>query len=42
LNHTEQDRVKRTYQRYSYETEMKNAWQQLGEKISLLLAQKEA
>lgn len=33
LNHTEQDRVKRTYQRHSYEVEMKAAWQLLGEKL---------
>lgn len=33
LNHTEQDRVKRTYQRHSYEAEMKSAWQLLGQKL---------
>jgi integrase len=36
LNHTEQDRVKRTYQRHSYETEMRSAWQRLGEKLETL------
>jgi hypothetical protein len=38
LNHTEQDRVKRTYQRHSYETEMKSAWQLLGEKLGEIVA----
>jgi integrase len=36
LNHTEENKVKRIYQRYSYEKEMKEAWQVLGEKIQLL------
>lgn len=34
LNHTEENRVKRTYQRHSYETEMKIAWQHLGAKLA--------
>ena len=37
LNHTEQDRVKRTYQRHSYEVEMKSAWQLLGHKLDQIV-----
>lgn len=36
LNHTEQNRVKRIYQRYSYEAEMREAWQLLSERLELL------
>jgi len=36
LNHTEQNRVKRTYQRHSYESEMREAWRVLGERLELL------
>lgn len=36
LNHTEQNRVKRTYQRHSYEPEMLNAWKLLGEYLTTL------
>ncbi|MOA46877.1 hypothetical protein D3C78_1694450 [compost metagenome] len=36
LNHTEENKVKRTYQRHSYAKEMVEAWAILGEKISLL------
>lgn len=36
LNHLEQNRVKRTYQRHSYENEMREAWHLLGERIALL------
>lgn len=36
LNHTEQNRVKRTYQRHSYESEMRGAWRILGERLELL------
>lgn len=36
LNHTEQNRVKRTYQRHSYEREMREAWRLLGERLELL------
>lgn len=36
LNHTEQNRVKRTYQRHSYEREMREAWHLLGERLELL------
>ena len=30
LNHTEQNKMKRIYQRHSYENEMREAWQILG------------
>ena len=36
LNHTEQNRVKRTYQRHSYEREMREAWRLLGKRLELL------
>lgn len=36
LNHTEESRVKRTYQRYSYDTEKREAWGLLGERLELL------
>jgi len=36
LNHTEESRVKRTYQRYSYDTEKREAWRLLGERLELL------
>jgi integrase len=36
LNHTEESRVKRTYQRYSYESEKREAWWLLGERLDLL------
>lgn len=39
LNHTEQNRVKRTYQRHSYENEMREAWRLLGERLELLTGQ---
>lgn len=38
LNHVEQNRVKRTYQRHSYEAEMQAAWALLGERVSILKA----
>jgi integrase len=38
LNHREQNRVKRIYQRHDYKAEMKAAWQLLGERLELLLA----
>ena len=34
LNHTEQNRLKRIYQRHSYQKEMKGAWELLGEHLS--------
>lgn len=36
LNHTEQNKVKRTYQHHTYEKEMGQAWKLLGERIELL------
>lgn len=36
LNHREQNRVKRIYQRHDYKKEMKAAWQLLGERIAAL------
>ena len=36
LNHTEERRVKRTYQRHSYDTEKREAWRLLGERLELL------
>lgn len=36
LNHTEQNRIKRTYQRYSYASEMRAAWELLGERLRQL------
>lgn len=38
LNHVEPNKVKRIYQRYSYEPEMKAAWRLLGERLELLKA----
>lgn len=36
LNHTEQTKVKRIYQRAQYEAPMRKAWQQLGDRLALL------
>ncbi|SDR91885.1 tyrosine-type recombinase/integrase [Pseudomonas oryzae] len=36
LNHTEENKVKRTYQRHSYTAEMTEAWMRLGERIEQL------
>ena len=36
LNHTEENRVKRIYQRYAYEAEMKLAWERLGNHLEEL------
>lgn len=36
LNHTEQTKVKRIYQRAQYEAPMREAWQRLGERLALL------
>lgn len=36
LNHTEENKVKRIYQRHSYEKEMREAWRLLGERLELL------
>ncbi|MDP5798620.1 tyrosine-type recombinase/integrase [Pseudomonas aeruginosa] len=37
LNHTEENKVKRTYQRHSYTKEMADAWHKLGKHLELLL-----
>lgn len=36
LNHIEQNRMKRIYQRHDYAAEMKQGWQVLGERLELL------
>lgn len=36
LNHTEQVKVKRIYQRAQYEAPMREAWQRLGDRLALL------
>jgi len=41
-NHKEQNRIRRTYQRYSYQPEMKQAWQLLGERLQSLTTGNEA
>ena len=40
LNHTEQNKVQRIYQRYSYAPEMKQAWDLLGKRLVSLTAGK--
>ena len=40
LNHTEESRVKRTYQRHSYEAEKRAAWLLLGGRLELLTHEK--
>jgi integrase len=37
LNHTEENKVKRTYQRQKLEAEQRNAWRALGDRINLLV-----
>jgi integrase len=36
LNHTEENKVKRIYQRHSYEAEMRQAWALLGDRLEML------
>lgn len=36
LNHVEENRIKRTYQRHSYEPEMRDAWKLLGDRLEFL------
>jgi integrase len=38
LNHTEENKMKRTYQRAQYEGHMRDAWRVLGERLELLEA----
>lgn len=37
LNHTEENKVKRIYQRYGYEPEMRQAWEKLGKYLENLM-----
>ena len=37
LNHTEPDKLKRTYQTYDYAKEKREAWRLLGERLALLI-----
>ncbi len=37
LNHTEPNKLKRTYQTYAYGKEMREAWRLLGDKLALLV-----
>ena len=37
LNHMEENKIKRIYQRYGYEAEMKQAWEKLGDRLDLLM-----
>lgn len=37
LNHVEPNKLRRTYQTYDYATEKQDAWQLLGERLSLIL-----
>jgi integrase len=37
LNHTEENKVKRTYQRQKLEAEQRNAWRVLGDRLNLLV-----
>jgi len=36
LNHTEENKMKRIYQRAQFEEPMRNAWQLWGERLALL------
>lgn len=36
LNHAEENKIKRTYQRHTYTNEMREAWRLLGERLELL------
>lgn len=42
LNHVEPNRIRRTYQRYSYKSEMRQAWDVLGERLEALTAGRKA
>jgi len=41
-NHKEPNRIRRTYQQYPYQPEMKEAWQLLGERLEALTSGQEA
>jgi hypothetical protein len=36
LNHREENKIKRTYQRHDYAAEKRGAWRLLGERLALL------
>lgn len=38
LNHTEENKIKRTYQRHSYKNEMTEAWEKLGKRLDHLVS----
>lgn len=38
LNHTEENKIKRTYQRHSYQSEMTAAWQALGKHLEKIIS----
>lgn len=38
LNHTEENKIKRTYQRHSYQSEMTAAWQALGKHLKKIIS----
>ncbi|WP_166891917.1 MULTISPECIES: site-specific integrase [unclassified Burkholderia] len=38
LNHVDENRIRRTYQTYNYEPQMREAWQKLGTRLELLSA----
>lgn len=40
LNHAEENKIKRIYQRYGYEPEMKQAWERLGDHLDKLITEK--
>ena len=39
LNHKEQNKLKRIYQRHELKEEQKHAWRLLGERLTLLLSE---
>jgi len=41
LNHVEQNRLKRIYQRHALKAEQRDAWRRLGSRLELLLASDE-
>lgn len=41
LNHVEQNKMQRIYQRYSYQAEMNDAWDKLGSRIEALIGTKQ-
>lgn len=40
LNHLEENKIKRTYQRHGYQSEMADAWRRLGEHLEALVGSK--